>query len=303
MRLNINLFGASGFIGRNLRTELLTCHEVFSISLHDENWRDKLRKDAIFINLVGKAHDHNKTATKKDFFKVNVDFVKDIFDEFVRSEASVFIHISSLAALEEFHSKEALTEGNPCNPDSWYGKSKREAEIWLLNQKLPVNKKIIILRPPMVHGAGDKGNLGLLYKLISKGIPYPLASFKNKRSFISIDNFIFFIKEILNNHAKLSTGIYHISDDEPVSTMQIINIIKKVTHKNTPNLSLPKSFAKALAKMGDILPIPLNSIRLKKMTSDLILSNQKIKSTLGIKQLPQTAEEGLEKTITQFYKN
>ena len=303
MKLNLNLFGAGGFIGKNLRTELLTCHQVFSVSLHDENWRDKLEKNAIFINLVGKAHDHNMTATEKDFFKVNVDLVKDIFGAFVSSEASVFIHISSLAALEEFESNKALTEEEACNPDSWYGKSKREAEIWLLSQKLPADKKIIILRPPMVHGAGDKGNLGLLYKLISKGIPYPLASFQNKRSFISIDNFIFFIKEILNNHTKLSTGIYHISDDEPVSTMQIINIIKKVTHKNTPNLSLPKSFVKVIAKIGDILPIPLNSIRLKKMTSDLILSNQKIKSALGINQLPQTAEEGLEKTIHQFYKN
>src|SRR5690606_37898463 len=103
-------------------------------------------------------------------------------------------------------------EDSSCNPISWYGHSKRTAEKWLLEQHLPPGKKLVILRPPMVHGPGDKGNLGLLYKLISKGIPYPLASFDNRRSFISIDNFSFFIEQIITHHEKMDSGIYHIAD-------------------------------------------------------------------------------------------
>ncbi|WP_294208427.1 NAD-dependent epimerase/dehydratase family protein [uncultured Chryseobacterium sp.] len=294
------IIGATGFIGRNLANYLEQNYHIEKVSLRDENWRENLANTGAFVNLVGKAHDHHKKGTKEDFYYINVDLAKNIFDAFIKSDAHLFIHISSLAALEEFESSKALTEEDRCNPSSWYGKSKREAEVWLLKQELPENKKLIILRPPMVHGSGDKGNLGLLYKLISKGIPYPLSSFKNKRSFISIDNFCFFIDTIIKNEEKLVSGIYHISDDEAVSTSQIINIIKEVENKRTINLSLPKFLVRSLAKVGDIIPIPLNSLRLRKMTSDLTVSNQKIKSALGIEKLPLSAEEGLIKTIKSF---
>lgn len=298
--MKITLFGASGFIGKNLMKELQQKSAVSQISVRKEDWKQDLFDSDIYINLVGKAHNHNGEAREEDFYQVNVNLLKDIFESFINSKAKLFIHISSIAALEEFESSHELTETDECNPDSWYGKSKRLAEEWLVTQNLPADKKLIIIRPPMVHGAGDKGSLGLLYKLISKGIPYPLASFENKRSFISIDNFSFFINEIVNNAEKLPNGIYHIADDESISTSEIIEIIKQVEQKNTPNLSLPKFLVKAIAKVGDVLPIPLNSLRLKKMTSDLTVSNQKIKSALGIDKLPLSAEEGLIKTIKSF---
>jgi nucleoside-diphosphate-sugar epimerase len=298
--MKINVFGTTGFIGKNLINELQKDHQVLAVSLRNNNWKNELLNADAYVNLIGKAHDHNKTATEAEFYHVNVDLTKEIFNAFIESDSTLFIHVSSLAALEEFESTKPLNEVDTCNPNSWYGKSKREAELWLMGQKLPENKKLIILRPPMVHGKGDKGNLGLLYKLVSKGIPYPLASFKNNRSFISIQNFCFFINEIIKKENELVSGIYHISDDEPVSTSQIIEIIKKVENKHTLSLSLPKSLVKSLAKFGDFLPLPLNSERLKKMTSDLVISNQKIKSALGIEKLPLSAEEGLTKTIKSF---
>ncbi|WP_404985293.1 NAD-dependent epimerase/dehydratase family protein [Chryseobacterium sp. M5] len=298
--MKITLFGASGFIGKNLMKELQQKYAVSQISVRKKDWKHDLFDSDIYINLVGKAHNHNGEAREEDFYQVNVNLLKDIFESFINSKAKLFIHISSIAALEEFESSHELTETDECNPDSWYGKSKRLAEEWLVTQNLPADKKLIIIRPPMVHGAEDKGSLGLLYKLISKGIPYPLSSFENKRSFISIDNFSFFINEIVNNAEKLPNGIYHIADDESISTSEIIEIIKQVEQKNTPNLSLPKFLVKAIAKVGDVLPIPLNSLRLKKMTSDLTVSNQKIKSALGIEKLPLSAEEGLIKTIKSF---
>lgn len=298
--MKITLFGASGFIGKNLIEKLQQKYTVSQISLRNEDWRKNLSDSETYINLIGKAHNHNGEAKEDDFYKVNVNLVKDIFQSFINSNAKLFVHISSLAALEEFESNHKLTEIDKCHPDSWYGKSKRLAEEWLIAQKLPTDKKLIIIRPPMVHGAGDKGNLGLLYKLILKGIPYPLASFENRRSFISIDNFNFFIDEIVKNVENLPNGIYHISDDETISTNEIIEIIKHVEQKKMFNLRVPKFFIKAIAKVGDVLPIPLNSLRLKKMTSDLTVSNQKIKSALGIEKLPFSAEEGLIKTIKSF---
>lgn len=298
--MNISIFGSTGFIGQNLKQHFEINSQVSEISLRDKDWLGKLGSSEVFINLIGKAHDHNGTATKEDFYFANVELVKQVFEAFKNSDAKLLIHISSLAALEELQAKNPLKEEDLPNPQSWYGKSKRAAEKWLLSQEILSDKKIIIVRPPMVHGPGDKGNLGLLYKLISKGIPYPLASFDNQRSFISIDNFNYFIQEIIKGQDQLISGIYHISDDDPIATNDIISIIKKVENKNVPNLSLPKPLVQLLAKVGDVIPIPLNTIRLKKMTSDLVLSNQKIKSALGIQKLPLSAEEGIQKTIKSF---
>ncbi|MGE8377399.1 MAG: NAD-dependent epimerase/dehydratase family protein [Sphingobacterium sp.] len=298
--MSVKVFGASGFIGANLVKYLSKNYKVQSISLR-ENRAFKEEPDAkIFINLVGKAHDHKKLAVEDDFYYVNYELTKQIFKEFMDSSAQILIHVSSIAAIEEFESKEPLVEDGNINPVSWYGKSKRLAEEFLINQELPVNKKIIIIRPPMVHGPGDKGNLGLLYKFISKGLPYPLSGFKNYRSFISIENFCFFIEKLIEKSSNINSGIFHIADDETVSTTDIIRIIEKVSDKKSFNFSFPKTLITLLAKFGDVIPFPINSVKLKKLTSDLVVSNNKIKQTLGIKSLPITAKKGLETTIRSF---
>ncbi|OBS13156.1 epimerase [Elizabethkingia miricola] len=300
--MNILIAGGSGFIGKNLISTLSNNYDIRTISLRDENWKKKIIDNQydVFINMIGKAHDHNGVFTEKDYYYANFELVKEIYSEYINSKAKLLIHISSVAAIEEYESVTPLTEESVCNPQSIYGKTKREAEKWLLEQKLPEDKKIIILRPPMVHGPGDKGNLKLLYKFVSKGIPYPLSSFDNKRSFISINNFIFFIEIILKRKERIVTGIYHVSDDESISTKKIISIISKVEKKSVINISLPKFIVKGIATLGDILPIPLNTKRLKKITGDLLISNEKIKTVLGIDKLPYTAEEGLKITIKSF---
>lgn len=300
--MTVLILGSSGFIGQHLIQQLKADFSISTKSLRNEQALDENFQEDVVINLVGKAHDHEGTATEQDYFEVNFELVKKIYQRFVNSASKIFIHVSSLAALEEFESDHPLTETDSTNPVSFYGKSKRAAEEWLLAQPEIPGKKVIILRPPMVHGPGDKGNLTLLYKLISRGIPYPLSSFNNERSFISVDNFSFFIKEIILRHHLLSQNLYHIADDQPLSTKEIILTIQEVCKKKVINLSLPKELISAIAKIGDVLPIPLNSKRLKKMTATLLVSNQKIKKELGIKTLPLSAEDGLKKTIESFKK-
>lgn len=298
--MKIILFGGSGFIGKNVMKKFPK-NSIVPISLRTDEWKNNLPSEAeVFINLIGKAHDHEGRASYADYYEANVELTKQIFSEFFKSKAQLLIHISSIAALEELESPYPLKEEDFNNPLSHYGKTKREAEVWLLNQHLPKEKKIIILRPPLVHGEGDKGNLGLLYKFISKGIPYPLSAFENSRSFLSMDNFIFFLKEIISNQDKLDSGIYHIADDEVLSTKEILEIIKRVENKKIIDLYIPPIVIKVLAKIGDFSPFPLNTKRLKKMTSNLEVSNQKIKSVLDIKKLPISAEKGIEITIKSF---
>ena len=293
------LFGSNGFLGSHLQSKLEG--EVIGVNIRQQNWKGNIPDDAnVFVNCIGKAHDHKGTATEHDFYFANYELVKVLFEEFLKSSAQLFIHISSIAAVEENERTEVLAENSVGNPQSHYGKSKKAAEEYLLKQILPSGKKLVILRPTMIHGEGDKGNLTLLYKIISKGIPYPLGAFKNSRTFISIDNVVFFIDEIIKKHTEMKGGVYHITDDEPLSTQKIIEIIGEAKGKNPIILSPPKFLINSLSKVGDMISLPINSKRVKKMTSNLIVSNQKIKTVLNIDSLPVSAEEGMRKTIESF---
>ena len=151
----------------------------------------------------------------------------------------------------------------------------------------------------MIHGPGNKGNLNLLYKVVEKGIPWPLASFENRRSFLSIDNLNFLILKILEDRT-VASGIYNFADDNSVSTNNLVEIIASGSGKPVRLWKIPQKFIQTVAKFGDTLPLPLNSEKLKKLTEDYLVSNAKIKQELNIKQLPLSAEEGLKITIESF---
>lgn len=292
------LGGNNGFIGSHLNRKLKDPFQCEFVSMRNQSWMKHNISANCIINLVGKAHDFTGKATEDDFFYANFELAKKAFDLFISSQAKVFIHISSLAAIEEIESAASLSENTTYNSVTPYGRSKQAAEEWLLSQNLPTDKKLIILRPPMVHGAGDKGNLKQLFSIVSKGIPYPLVRFKNKRSFLSIDNFCFYIEQILLQNENLSSGIYHLSDDETLSSNEIVKIMKEETGLKVPCFPLPKRIISFLSKLGDhSRAFPLNTWRLKKLTSNLVVSNKKIKVALAIERLPKTAKEGLRETI------
>src|SRR5690606_4228643 len=156
-----------------------------------------------------------------------------------------------------------------------------------------------ILRPCMIHGPGNKGNLNLLYQIVSKGLPWPLAAFENRRSFLSIDNLNFIIKRILGN-PDIPGGTYHLADDEALSTNALIQLIGQARGKKASLWKLPQGLINSVAKVGDKLHLPLNTERLKKLTESYAVDNSKIKSALGIDRLPVSADEGLLKTLRSF---
>jgi nucleoside-diphosphate-sugar epimerase len=134
--------------------------------------------------------------------------------------------------------------------------------------------------------------------MVSKGFPWPLGAFKNKRSFCSIDNLCFIINELIEND-KISSGVYNIADDEPISSNEIIKLIAK-SMDNTPLiLNIPKFIVKGVSKLGDIFKLPLNTERLSKLTETYLVSNQKIKIAIN-KPLPISTRYGLIKTFESF---
>ena len=147
----------------------------------------------------------------------------------------------------------------------------------------------------MIHGPGNKGNLNLLFKFISKGIPWPLGSFKNKRSFCSIDNLLFVINELINNE-NIPSGLYNIADDQPLSTNEIILLINKTQNKKPVIWNVSKSIIYLLAKVGDKFKLTLDSEKLNKLTEPYLVSNKKLINSLE-KPLPIKSKEGMVKTL------
>lgn len=150
----------------------------------------------------------------------------------------------------------------------------------------------------MIHGPGNKGNLNLLYNLVSKGLPWPLGAFENKRSLCSIDNLCFIIKELIERE-DIPSGVYNVADDEALSINELIGLIAQSQNKSPRVWNISKSFIKIVAKIGDYLHLPLNSERLQKLTESYLVSNAKIKHALG-KELPISAKVGLLKTFKSF---
>ncbi|MDR6968292.1 nucleoside-diphosphate-sugar epimerase [Flavobacterium arsenatis] len=298
--MKIIITGSSGFVGQNLSKYLIEEKlEVFSLSMRNEKWKSQIESGAnAIIHLAGKAHDTKNAAKPNEYFSINTDLTILLFDVFLKSKAKDFFYFSSVKAVADTLN-EALTEDVEGNPQTPYGKSKFEAEQYLLSQTLPEGKRLFIIRPCMIHGPGNKGNLNLLYKIVQKGIPWPLGAFENQRSFLSIDNLCYLMKEMLKDKS-LASGIYNFSDDIPLSTNELIIAINEALGKKAKFLPINKKIIEKAALLGNMIYLPLNSERLKKLTESYVVSNQKIKSALGIKELPLTAQEGIIKTIKSF---
>ena len=296
--MKIIITGATGFVGSNLSKYLEDKGNVVGkLSLRKSDWI--LNKNAdVIIHLAGKAHDTANTSADDEYFKVNRDLTIRLFEEFLNSEIRDFIYFSSVKATADTI-EGILDENHPSDPKTPYGKSKLEAENYLLSKQLRENKRLFIIRPCMIHGPGNKGNLNLLYKVVEKGIPWPLADFDNQRSFLSIDNLNFLIERIISDQ-NMTSGIYNFSDDKALSTNDLVKIIANTSGKTERLLKIPKHLISFIAKTGDYLKLPLNSERLKKLTENYIVSNQKIKKELHLDSLPMTAENGMKKTIESF---
>ena len=272
-------------MGTNLVNALSSEHEIIRWDIKSD---DELPDCEAVIHLAGKAHDTKNVSREEDYYEVNTELTKKIFDAFLRSMAKKFIFFSSIKAQDG---------------DTAYAMSKRKAEL-AISQKEEVRrelgKEVYILRPCMIHGKGNKGNLNLLVKWVKKGWPWPLAAFENKRSFASIGNVAYIVDRLLSSEVK--SGTYNVCDDDAVSTNDLIGLICECLGEKARLWRIPQGLMKGIAKVGDMLYLPLNTERLGKLTENYIVDNRKIKQALGIEKMPTDANEGLRESIRYLIK-
>ncbi len=315
--MKILITGVHGFVGSNLVEALSKEHTIYGLDIispakeginNTFSWDYLDVDDGIpdvdaIIHLAGKAHDTKNQTVSDVYFKVNTDLTKRIYDYFLQSKARKFIFFSSVKAAADRVEGEYVDENVVPSPKGPYGESKIAAEEYIRKMedvRRKNNKETYILRPCMIHGPGNKGNLNLLYGVVKKGIPWPLGAFENKRTFTSIDNLKYIIQGLLERDVE--SGIYNINDDEAVSTNELIEIICSAMGKKAHIWRIPCGLMESVAELGGTLHLPLNPERLQKLTENYVSSNAKIKKALGIDKLPVRAKDGLTMTIKSFEK-
>jgi nucleoside-diphosphate-sugar epimerase len=309
--MKILISGIHGFVGTNLTKSLKTKHLIYGLDIITPKadgvektylWNDidsvPFHEFECIIHLAGKAHDTKGKSQADTYFEINTGLTKLIFDKFLENTKGKFIFFSSVKAATEKVTGEYLTEDIIPTPKGAYGESKIKAEEYILSKSVKPDQKAYIFRPCMIHGPGNKGNLNLLYNFVKKGIPYPLGSFDNMRSFTSIDNLAFIIDKVVDMN--ICSGIYNISDDEALSTNKLIQTICSALGKKTKIWRVPKAIITGFAKIGDVFHLPLNSFRLNKLTENYVVNNEKIKKAIEISHLPISSTEGLTRTIKSF---
>jgi nucleoside-diphosphate-sugar epimerase len=301
---SIFITGVSGFVGRHLVEHFRDDggiklfgnsrkkERINGVTLLDGCDAGLLKSHNIttFIHLAGIAHDLSNQYKPEDYYRVNFEGTKRAVDEFLKSDATHFIFVSSIKAACDISSV-AVDESMLCTPKTDYGKSKRQAEEYIMSLNWPKDKSYYILRPVMMHGAGNKGNLNLLYRYAKWALPFPFGAFQNQRSFHSIDNFTFVIHQLLTK--EIPSGIYHLADEGYLSTVELYALICKTLNKKPLVWTIPEGWVRGLASMAG------KSHLINKLTEDMMVPNQKITAAIG-RPMPVSLVDGLVKTIHSF---
>lgn len=324
--MNILITGIHGFVGSNLVVALREHHTLYGLDIISPekegvvrtfSWSDiettsfpmqHLPQFDAIIHLAGKAHDTKNRSAAQVYFDINTGLTRKVLDFFLESKAKKFIFFSSVKAAADSVVGEMLAEDVVPAPVGPYGESKIAAENYILSKLKVENgdwktdlykgKQVYILRPCMIHGPGNKGNLNLLYNVVRKGIPWPLGAFENRRSFTSIDNLCYVLEGLLTK--EVASGIYHIGDDEALSTNELIALMCEAMGQKPHIWKLNRRMMEGCAALGTLLHLPLNTERLRKLTENYVVNNKKIKSALGIERMPVRAADGIMKTIKSF---
>jgi nucleoside-diphosphate-sugar epimerase len=294
--MKILVTGSSGYIGRALVSSLMQQNFNISIAVRQKTnlFPDTVKQFVVgdfesnpdfsaslaevdcVIHLAGRAHviDKAKASILDEFRKINTELTLNLAKQAVTAKVERFIFLSSIRVNGNQNNQPFLEIDTP-NPQEPYAISKYEAEQSLLNLAKNSSLEVVIIRPPLVYGNNAPGNFGRLIKWASSKfmLPLPLGAVNNTRSMIAIDNLVSFIITCAL-HPKSANEIFLISDNDTLSTTQLLKKIAKAFNKKALLLPIPVSWMIVVAKL---LGKEANAVRL---FSSLIVDSGKARNLL-----------------------
>ena len=312
--MKILVTGATGFIGtqlsetlansghevrctaRSLAPNRSTTLEMVTCDLESADNLDHLTMgcDAI-VHLAGRAHvmSDDPATSESLYLSANVDVTRKLAQSAARTGVKRMILMSSVKVNGESTTIDSpFTSQDTPNPQDPYGRSKTQAEQTLWDVASTSGLEGVVIRPPLVYGPGVRANFASLIGIVNRGIPLPLGSIQNKRSFVSVDNLIDCIATALQSSNE-EGQTFLVSDGHDLSTPELIRSIASALHKSPMLIPFPtallKLVATSVAKRGAYERL------CGSLTVDIALTKQKLSWTP-----PFTVQDSMQRTVDAF---
>lgn len=296
--MNLLLTGANGFLGKIIVKRLEKEYQIIKLSRNSGDYQVALDDSVpdfkecfdVVIHSAGKAHIVPKNEEeKKQFYDVNVIGTKNLLKGLEKAGVpKEFVFISSVSVYgTEFG--ENISEKQTLAAKDAYGLSKIEAEAIVTEWCKKHNSICTILRLPLLVGENPPGNLGAMIKAIEKGYYFNIGGGIARKSMVLAEDVALFIMRV----APVG-GIYNLTDGFHPSFYELSLVISKNKSK-LPPLNLSTTIAKFIGKIGNVLGniAPINSLKVKKITSDLTFDDAKAR--IDLKWNPRSVIDYLEK--------
>ncbi|HAS6349117.1 TPA: NAD-dependent epimerase/dehydratase family protein [Vibrio vulnificus] len=305
--------GYSGFVGRHLlkafdslenvvllgrsKSPAYPCHFQADIDPISD-YSNALNGVDVVVHIAARVHVINDKATDplEEFRTVNTAGTLNLARQAAKAGVKRFIFVSSIKVNgESTTDNQAFKAQSVPSPKDPYGVSKAEAEEQLVALSKETGLEIVVVRPPLVYGEGVKANFAALMNLSSKGVPLPFGCIiSNKRSLVSVDNLVDLIM-ICIDHPKAVNQVFLVSDDQDVSTFEMVNEMAVALGKPRLQLRVPIWCFKLVGRLFN------KSDVVDRLTGSLQVDITHTKETLGWVP-PQTLQEGFKKTAEAFLK-
>ena len=304
----IVIIGGQGFVGTNLDSQIeQDCLILDKKSQKNINFVDICKyetlcgrlKKASGVVLLAAEHRDDVSPTSK-YYETNVQGTQNVLKEMDSVGCKHLIFTSSVAVYGL--NKVNPDENHPVDPFNHYGKSKWEAEkvIKAWYDKDPEGKSVTIIRPTVIFGEKNRGNVYNLLEQIASGKFLMIGKGQNRKSMAYVGNVVAYIKYRL----ELAEEGYHVFNyiDKPDLTMtHLLGVIEKILKKKIPSVRIPiwlgylGGFGFDLLAFVTRNKFAISSVRVKKFVATTQFDATKVHSS-GFKA-PYTLEEGLDRTL------
>jgi nucleoside-diphosphate-sugar epimerase len=312
--MKILVTGANGFVGaqlsktlarsghevrntaRSLASNSSTTRELITCDLESVDNLDHLTTgcDAI-VHLAGRAHvmSDNPATSESLYVSANVDVTRKLAQSAARTGVKRMILMSSVKVNGESTTiNTPFTAQDIPNPQDPYGRSKTQAEQALWEITSTSDLEGVVIRPPLVYGPGVRANFASLIGIVGRGLPLPLGSIQNKRSFVSLDNLVDLISTTVQS-PNAAGNTFLVSDGHDLSTPELVRSIASALDQSPKLFPFPSALLKLAAtasgKRGAYDRL------CGSLTVDIALTKQKLSWTP-----PFTVQDSMQRTVDAF---